>query len=472
VYAFFSSPHQRLSFSRKRFTSYFYKNGKLGYKFHSDPQPVFKFFYIFFIIREVYLIFLRSSFLEKIMKLRRKHNYDKIYSTIVRKRFKKNTPYLIAGDHFTSFYPRNLGFFYSKALDPDTSVDFEDYKNRLLTYLNSLAFALNFYKNIDLTTTITPLFGKFFTRANIFSKPSDTLCSLLLAFDYLINPHDSNFKSKNVEYKKIQNQAKNLAKNLLKEHQQTLKNKILAHLEYLNSRLGLVDPKYSLSGIRDGVFRQSSFYENVVTWKTITLALKYSLITEQELKNYARPEVYKKKIISLFIKNKLIHNDLSQETILENNFSADYLVAYSLNFFDLKNTKDLQILKDQADFVLSTPSLISPIGIYYSNKQPERLAIPVRLFAPKYMSRTIWSHWSTEFICLLQDLTISTGEHKYVSTALKITDSLLQKILFYKGYPELYGDNLKIYQTPFYTSMIDTGWIVNYEFCRQKLKKS
>jgi len=404
------------------------------------------------------------------MKIRRKHNYEKIYTTIVRKRFKKNTPYLIAGDHFTSFYPRNLGFFYSKALDPKTSIDFEDYKNRLLTYLNSLAFALNFYKNIELTTTITPLFGKFFTRANIFNKPSDTLCSLLLALDFLINPKDNDFTSKNPEYRKIQNQAKNLATELLNVHKDSLKEKILKHLEYLNSRLGLVDPKHSLSGIRDGAFRQSSFYENVVTWKTINLSLKHGLISQSDLKSYAKPEVLKKKIIVLFVKNKLIHNDLTQESIFENNFSADFLVAYSLKFFDLKNLKDLQILKDQVDFILSTPKLISPIGVFYSSSRPARLALPVRLFASKYMSRTIWSHWSTELICLLHDLSICTKDTNYLVTGSKMYEELLQKVLFYKGYPELYGQNLKIYQTPFYTSMIDTGWIVNFEYCRQILK--
>jgi hypothetical protein len=470
VYAFFSSPHQRITFARKKFTAYAFKGKKLINEFHEHPQPVFRFLYIFFVIRELYLISLRFSFIEKIGKIRRGKDYPKIYSAIIKKRFKKDTTYLIAGDHFSSFYPRNLGFFYSKALDPKTSIDLEDYKNRIVVYLNSLEFALSFYKNISLTTTITPLFRKFFTRANIFSKPSDTLCSLLLALDYLIYPDQNDFKSDSKNYQAIQKQGQKSAKELLKNTTQNLREKTLKHIKYLNSRLGVVDTKHSLSGIRDGLVRQSSFYENVVMWKTIVLALKLDLITEDDLPKYAKPEILKQNIIKLFVKNKLIYNDLTEESEVLENYSADFLVAYSLQFFDLQNKTDLKILTEQVDLMISNPELVSILGPFYSLKNPKKLVLPVKLFAPDYMGRTIWSHWSTEFVCLLSDLYLITKKEIYKNKAETINNHLMRKVVAYKGYPELYDANLKIYKTTFYTSMIDTGWIVNFEFARLKVK--
>lgn len=470
IYAFFSSPHQRITFARKKFTAYAFEGKKLVSKFHENPQPVFKFLYIFFVIREIYLISLRFDFIEKIGKIRRSQDYHKIYSTIVKKRFKKTSPYLIAGDHFSSFYPRNLGFFYSKALDPKTTTSFEDYKNRIVVYLNSLEFAFGFYKNISLTTTITPLFRKFFTRANIFSKPSDTLCSLLLALDFLIYPKQNNFQTDSKNFQTVQNQAQKTALGLLKKNSHNLKQKTLKHIQYLNTRLGVVDTKHSLSGIRDGVFRQSSFYENVVTWKTISLALKLKIISQADLPEHARPEILKQNIIRLFVKNKLIYNDLTEEKEILENYSADFLVAYSLQFLDLKNPKELKILTGQVDLILENPELVSILGPFYSLKNPKKLALPVKLFAPDYMGRTIWSHWSSEFICLLSDLYMYSKKEIYKNKAETICNHLMRKISTFKGYPELYDANLKIYKTTFYTSMIDTGWVVNFEFARQKVK--
>jgi hypothetical protein len=63
-----------------------------------------------------------------------------------------------------------------------------------------------------------------------------------------------------------------------------------------------------------------------------------------------------------------------------------------------------------------------------------------------------------------------TKKEIYKNKAETINNHLMRKVVAYKGYPELYDANLKIYKTTFYTSMIDTGWIVNFEFARLKVK--
>ncbi len=499
-YAFFSNPHLFFSLTRKNFRNYKFETDKIIKQGHTKPVPLPNFFVIIASLREIYLIFLRFHWLEKIFR-KRKSNYNNNYGIIVSKRFNPKSPYLIAGDHFSSFYPRNLGFFYSKALNPKTTLNLKDYQNRVIIYLNSLSFSLEFFKKIDLTTTVVPIYGRFFCPGNIYSKPADTLCSLLLAFDYLINfkknkfeiikslPSKQEIKNGQVSVQKVfdiidgyeeyykqtkiqktQQRSSNLACSLLKEFRPDLKQKVLKHLEFFNPKYGLIDKKHSLSGIRDGTFRSSSFYENVAAWKAIELALQFNIVEIDNLANYLKPSILKQNIIQNFYQNQIIYNELDQKPNLFENLSADFLVAYSVGFFSPNKSKELEILENQVKAFFEA-GLVLDFGILYSQKNPKRLAKMVRFFVKDYMGQTVWSHWNVEFLQLLITLFETTGKQFYLSEAKKIYRNFYQKILLYKGYPELYNKKGGIYKTPFYVSMVDTGWIVNFEDLRLRIKK-
>ena len=496
IYAFLSNPHLFISLTRKNFRNYKFILGKIVKQGHIKPVPLPSAFLIIASLREIYLIFLRFHWVEKIFR-RRKADYDRNYRIIVSKRFNPKNPYLIAGDHFSSFYPRNLGFFYAKSLNPATSVNLADYKNRLITYLNSLSFSLEFFEKINLTTTVVPIYGRFFCAGNIYKKPADTLCSLLLAFDYLINYKEYGFNQdkilptkqeilenglteekaldivtnyeeyyKSVKVAQAQFNTQKLSQELLTEFKQNLTGKVFSHLKFFDLKLGLIDKKHSLSGIRDGTFRSSSFYENVVAWKTIKLALKFDLIKLSDLEDCLKPDILKQNILKNFYKNKIIYNDLEENKELYQNF----LVAFSVGFLDVSKQDEREILKNQVKAFFSA-NLVLDFGVLYSQKNPKRLAKMVKFFVKDYMGRTVWSHWTVEFLQLLLSLYEVEEDDFYLKKAKKIYQNLYQKLLTYKGYPELYNQKGRIYKTLFYVSMVDTGWIVNFQDLKIRLEK-
>lgn len=470
IYSHLSNPHLVVSVTRKNFTKYFIKNSKICCRKIVDPVFLPYFFSVLSLIRESYLIISRLYFIDKLLKLRRK-NYDSIYQKIIKKRFKKNLPYLIAGDHFSSFYPRNLGFFYSKALDTTTCIDIFDYQNRLILYLNSLEFVLNFFKSKPFTTTISPVYGRFFVALNFFRKPSDTLCSILLALDYLISPLEYFGDNLAADYQNVRYMAKDLAIKIFNKNYQNLKNKIIFHLNYIDPDTGLIKKDLSLSGIRDGVIRKSSFYENIVTYKTIVLGIKMGLIFEKDLLDYQNPKNLKKNIIKNFFKKNFILSELDDFIDKKQQLSIDFLIVLQTNFFDFNIEKERIYFKKIIDFVLKSDNWLTSIGPMYSPSNHSKTVFLVKLLANDYMGKSVWSHWSCEFCMSLLKIYDFTKEQKYLSKAKEIIKNLEKKILFYKGYPELYNQKLKIYQTLFYSSMIDTGWIVNYQFLKQKIKK-
>ena len=465
-YAIISDPNFWITSTRRKYTRYEFTQDGLIITEHKKPKPLPRFLSRLGVIREIPLFPWRALTRGKIPKLK-SNQYEDIYAGIVRSRFRPSSPYLISGDHFSSFYPRNLGFFYSKALDPQTCLDLEDYQNRLTMYLRSLTFALDFYEHHELTTTIQPIFRSYFFGQNVYSKPADTLCSLLLALDFLIQPKNYNFTPKEASWKRSQKLAKQEARELLKRYRHVLRMRALEVLPLFNSNLGIIDIRHNLSGIRDCMVRRSSFYENVAIWKTIVLALQFEVLDQADLAEYHQPATFKQKILELFVHQTLIYNDLEEQEEFLDNASADFLVAYSLGFLSVKKRNERRILQDMVQWFTHS-DLLSNVGIFYSRKNPKRMTKATRIGAPDYMGRTVWSHWSTEFCELLLDLARFNGQEVLADLANHILVATMKKIRRYKGYPELYDKNEKLYETWLYASLVQTGWIVNYEHVRQK----
>jgi len=465
-YSIISDPNFWITTTRKKYTQFTFTANDLLMTEHTKPQALPSFIRHIGALRELPLFPWRAVTRGKIPKLK-SDKYPDIYTSIVRRRFHVKSPYLISGDHFSSFYPRNLGFFYSKALDPATSIDLRDYQDRLTMYLRSLTFGLDFFEQNELTTTVQPIFRHYFFGQKIYSKPADTLCSLLLAFDFLIHPHDHNFVAHKSAWKHAQKLAKREALELLKRYRHVLRMRALEILPLFNSNLGIIDIQHSLSGIRDCITRRSSFYENVAMWKTLVLSLRYHILDEADLDKHHHPRRLKERILELFLHNTLIYNDLQEAEELLDNASADFLVAYSLGFLSVKKKAERTILYNMVQW-FSHEDLISDIGIFYSRKNPKRMNVATFVAAPDYMGRTVWSHWTTEFCSLLLDLAAFRENRNLADTANHILVSMMKKIRKYKGYPELYDQKGKLYETWLYASLVKTGWIVNYEYVRQK----
>lgn len=489
-YFMLSNPHRAVSTIARKYTKYYYNGSRLIKQYILSPYPLPHIWRQLALARDMYFIGFNAIFANKV-KLMHQPTYEKIYRLIVKKRFNINNPYIVAGNHFSSFYPRNLGFFYRKALEPSISLDLKDYSNRLICYIQSISFALEFFKDIPLTTTIIPVWRNHFLPQKIFTDPADTLPSLLLAIDFLIRPNlyfkpilEQQISQVNPEnnlflpsdYITAQNLASTEGEHILAHYCSVLTTKTLDLAHTINPLTGLVDENLSLSGIRDCLVRRSSFYENVCVWKSIVLALDMRIISLEDLEEYQQPDILKAKIRTSFFKNEIIYHDCTEQTNLLDNVCADFLIGHSLSFWSLSDMADLEYIKKFVDIILtdtkSSLPLMSPLGMYYSKNNPKGALLYLKIFAPDYMGRTIWSHWATEFCILLKDLSVATQDGYYLEVANTIVSNTIYKILHYKGYPELYDSQLHAYQTTFYKSIIDTGWIVNFEWTRQYLASS
>ncbi|MGH7245755.1 MAG: CDP-alcohol phosphatidyltransferase family protein, partial [Candidatus Levyibacteriota bacterium] len=116
-----------------------------------------------------------------------------IIADIHKLRFDPTKPYLISGDQFSVFYPRNLGVFYSALLNPNTALNKTDWENKERLYLQTTAYALDAFANADtIFTTIVPIGFHSVTGINIYAYPSDSLYGVLYALQQMQNLHNNN----------------------------------------------------------------------------------------------------------------------------------------------------------------------------------------------------------------------------------------------------------------------------------------
>jgi hypothetical protein len=386
-----------------------------------------------------------------------------IIEEIHKLRFNPNNPYLISGDHFSTLYPRSLGIFYQTLLDPRTSLGDEDWSNRQKIYLQTTAYALDAFKNApNLTTTIVPIGPSSVSLLNIYAYPSDTLYSLLYALSIMRSPaqlvETYPFSVPVTAVPQTATQA-----NLLLD---TYRASLTRHLSnydqtVFDPQTGLVRTNILLSGTKDITHHRSSFYDNVVYWKTHHLAQELKL----EPANPAQLAALKQRILDKFWLASEGHflEDLSPESIAGHYYSSDWLIALMTGFLDPRKA-DEQHYFTQSVAYIQAHDLDYPFGLKYQDQdRPERQYFFPRFFSPRYGSTVIWSHWGMEYIKMLVLLAQSTGDKRYLQAAQHQLDTYTQNILKYQGYPEVYDSNGKMYQTLFYKSVRQTGWVVNYQ---------
>lgn len=392
-----------------------------------------------------------------------------IIKEIHEKRFDPKNMYLISGDHFSVLYPRSLGIFYHSLLDARTALSIEDWLNRQRIYLKTLAYALNVYSQSDeLSTTIVPATPNSVILLNIYATPSDTLYSLLYAFDQLLGSKSLEeiypFK-KDTPYKLTTEET---TKDLLREYQDTLIRHYNTYKETVfDEESGFIREDILLSGTKDIVKKYGGFYDNVIFWKTTQLAQKLKLIKKDD----AFLAVYKKRIISEFWNEEgLFLEDMSDEARENKWYSSDWLIAYQTGFLSVRDAKNRTYLEKAVNYIIAN-EIDQPFPIRYHNDfRKNRLHFPVNVGAPYYGSLVIWSHWGMEYIKLLTSLDQYNKTENYAIIAGKHLETYEYNISRYRGYPEVYNRFGDFYSSFFYRSVRTTGWIISYEQAYEMLK--
>lgn len=392
---------------------------------------------------------------------------DEIIQEIHQLRFDPNEPYLISGDHFSVLYPRSLGIFYHSLLDQRTALDAQDWQNRQVIYLKTLAYALEVYNQTDqLSTTIVPVGPRSVALMNIYAQPSDTLYSLLFALQQL---QDNSYQTDQYPFEVADQQYQLETTMVAQDLQQNYLPAIQKHYHnyfdmVYDPNSGLVKKDILLSGTKDMMKKESGFYDNVMLYQTVKLAQDLQIVEpdEQFLIDL------KERIISNFwLEEKgFFLEDLSPESIEKEWYSSDWLIAYQTGFLNINNDRDREILLKAVSYIRKN-AIDQPFPIqYHSDERRNRLYGVVRYVAPKYGSTTIWSNWGMEYTKLLIHLSQVTGQESYLLLAEKHLDSYAFNIKRYKGYPELYNEQGDFFRTLLYKSIRQTGWVVTYEQAR------
>ncbi len=392
---------------------------------------------------------------------------DGIIDDIHALRFNPKEPYIISGDHFSVLYPRSLGIFYNTLLDPRTARSSEDWINRQELYLKTTLYLLLSYKNANrLSTTVTPTGPESVTLNNYFDPPSDTLYSILYAIRRLQTSEDLlQYYPFPLTELPASPKTRDAANQILSEYMPMLKRHVDLYIrDTVDPDTGLVRTDRSFSGTKDSVIRYGAFYDNVVMWKTLQLAQQLRITPE----NNQSLDQLKQKIIETFWlpQEGYFLEDSTDLAKKEKHYSSDWLIALMTGFLSPQNKQEQEYFTRSIAYIRKE-KLDAPFGLkYQSAAQKSILHLPLRLFAPTYGTQAIWSHWGMEFIKLLTSLYQQTCDEGYLDEAVSQVQSYTDRILKYRGYPELYDSNGNVFSNKFYKSVFQTGWVVNFELAK------
>lgn len=382
-----------------------------------------------------------------------------IVSEIHRRRFDPTKPYLISGDQFSVLYPRNLGVFYNQLLDPNTALSEADWENRQRIYLQSVLFAIDGLSVGDKPkTTLVPIAPRTIASTSVHpgDHGSDAVYGTLFALDRL----NSSLVSDDGKYS-IKTSIS--AKKILREKSLKLKHMVESYVKTVRDpKTGLVKTDIHVSSARDGASRRSSFYDNMILWKTMDLARKLNIV------DYSSSKLSE-------MKQKIRDNYWNEEAGYYNNdafdtsFSSDWLIGYVIGFFNLNEDVDRKRTQRILDYI-NQNDLAEPLPIKYQNGKPEKAPWAVRVFVPDYGGEAIWSYWGAQYITLLVDLAEQTGDNKLLEQAKDDIDSYHEAIVRDGGFAETFNSDGQFLQTGFYKSIRITGWVVQFEHAEYRYK--
>lgn len=389
---------------------------------------------------------------------------EEIIDDIYALRFDTNNLLLTSGDHFSSLFVRNLGVFYYPTLDTQLPTTEDKWQRRQICYLQTVAYALGTFAKTDtLTTTIVPTGRSQVTCVNFHAYPSDTLYGILYALAALTGVESA--RPYDYDNEQAPNDTTDAARKLLKAYGDSLKRHYATYRDTVfDEKAGLIRRDVKMSGAKDITMRESALYDNVIFWKTTQLAMKLKLIPSDTtfLKNL------RQRILVSFWDETAGHflEDLSDEGMAKHYYSSDWLIVLATGF--LSPTK-----KSERDYFTRSVAYIQkhkidhPFAIKYQQDTRAHRQFPIVRFAvASYGGDSIWSFWGMEYIKVLLALYRVTNEKSYLEAADYHIDAYTKNMLRYGGYPEVYDAKGDLLETPFYRSIIQTGWVIGFEQVR------
>ena len=384
-----------------------------------------------------------------------------IIDDIHRLRFNPKKLLVISGDQFSALYVRNLGVFYYPLLDRSIPSRTIDWHKRQIVYLQTVAYALGvFARHPRLTTTIVPTSRYGATCVDIYAYPSDTLYGMLYALAVL----SSKKAAHPYRYAPALHQinSKPASRLLLGEYRDVLTAHYQRYRETVfDENELLVKKSIHLSGAKDITRRTSSFYDNVIVWKTTKLAMSLKLI-EKDKDFLRRPKANILRTFWLEDEGYFLE-DLDPVSVERKYYSSDWLMVLSTGFLDPADPGERPYFTRSVEYIQAT-GVDEPFGLrYHNDTRAHRQFLPVRLAVASYGGDAIWSFWGMEYIKVLLALHRETGQAHYLERADAQIDAYKEAMVRDGGFPEVYDGQGRLLQTPLYRSIRQTSWVIGFE---------
>jgi len=376
-------------------------------------------------------------------------------------RFDPTKLLLTSGDHFSALFVRNLGVFYYPTLDAAIPSDERRWEDRQIVYIQTLAYALGtFDKLATLKTTIVPTGRYRATGVNFHAYPSDTMYGMLYALAALLGKETA----QPVAYGKPLHTLDTLpaAKLLLKTYGESLAQHYWNYRSYAyDETAGLVSMQALMSGAKDITKRQSSFYDNVIFWKTTELAMKLKLIDSDK---HFLSDLKQRILDTFWLDNEgYFLEDLSPEGVSGKYYSSDWLITLATGFISPTVAAELSYFTRSVEYIRAM-KIDEPFPIKYQHEtRASRQFFIVRLAVAAYGGDSIWSFWGMEYLKVLMILNKQTGDSAYLALADRHISTYKHNMLENNGFPEVYDKNGKLLQTPLYRSIRQTGWVIGFD---------
>ena len=388
---------------------------------------------------------------------------EAIIADIHKLRFNPHRLLVTSGDHFNGLFVRNLGVFYYPLLDPNIPSTEADWRDRQLVYLQSVAYGLGvFAKHRVPTTTIVPTGPLAATCVNFHAYPSDTVYGLLYALATLTGKEASWEKYRYEAPGPHRLATHKAAEDLMASSHDTLRD-LYAHyrLTVFDESTRLIRLDAELSGAKDITKRTCAFYDNVIFWKTTSLAMDLGIITPDP----AFLIQLKRTILETFWYEEggYFLEDLSEAGKREHYYSSDWLAVLFTGFLSIDDPAERPYFERSIAY-LQSREIDQPMGVRYQHEtRASRQFLIVRLSVASYGGDAIWSFWGMEYIKSLLLLYRATGKAGYLETADAQIAAYRAAIVRHRGFPEVYDATGAMLQTPLYRSIRQTGWVIGFE---------
>jgi hypothetical protein len=386
---------------------------------------------------------------------------DGIIAEIHAQRFDPNKLLLTSGDHWSGLFSRNLGVFYYPMCDPRISSNAEDWHNRQVVYMQTLAYALGVFEKrpIPVTTIVTTGVYRA-TCMNYWRYPSDTVYGLFFAMATLLGKQDPSPSNYAPESQPLDTVA--AARILFDEYRSTLLRLYRHYRETVFDEVGmLIKRDLAICGAKDVTRRYGAFYDNVVFWKSTELAMRLGLIeADQTFLQELKQSIMK----TYWLEDRgYFLEELSNTGVTQAHYSSDWLLVLITGFLDPAKPSERKYFVRSVEYIQKT-GVDKPFGVKYQAESNGRnqFFLPKLAFA-SYQRDAIWSFWGMEYIKTLLLLYKYAGERTYLKTAEEHIASYKNAMLRDGGYPELYGTDGTFFQTPFVRSIRMTGWVIGFE---------